>query len=265
MPVNSFCCQKNGKMMSTITENNLSKLLSKDVDLRLVESHIYSVLSNIEVDSSYEKKFGDIYDWVACNPVYNRLIWGYSTSKFASLVYDALRSSKKGFVLDIGCGSLAFTSKNYIRYSERSVVLMDQSLKLLKIAKSRITKLNGKVPENIVFLQGDALQLSFTHKAFQTIISLNLLHVLDDINRLLFGLRRAMANDGKMYFTTLVEGNRIADRYLKAWENAGEVVSRNITLIKAVFEQLGIPIKYDIWGNMAFIYCGGINNRQTIP
>ena len=240
--------------MPTINENSLSKLLSKDVSVRLIESHIYSVLPDIEVESSYEKKFGDIYDWVACNPIYNRLVWGYSTSKFASLTFNALTSSKKCFVLDAGCGSLAFTAKAYIRYSERLVVLIDQSLKLLRIAKSRITRLNGKVPDNMVFLHGDVLQLPFEPHTFQTITSLNLLHVLDDINKLIVGLRTVLANDGKIYFTTLVQGKRVADRYLKAWENAGEVVSRDIIQLEAVFGRLGMPVKYDINGNMAFIY-----------
>ncbi len=55
--------------MPQIDETSLSGLLSKGVSLRSVEPHIYSVLPNIEVDSSYDKKFGDIYDWVACNPI----------------------------------------------------------------------------------------------------------------------------------------------------------------------------------------------------
>jgi len=118
------------KTLQTINENSFRDLLSKDVNFRLIEPHIYSVLPHIAVDSSYEKKFGDIYNWVACNPLYNRLIWGYSASKFASFTFDALRSSRKGFVLDAGCGSLAFTAKTYIEYSERPVVLIDQSLKI---------------------------------------------------------------------------------------------------------------------------------------
>jgi SAM-dependent methyltransferase len=252
------------KTLPTITEKSFSELISKDVNFRLIEPHIYSVLPDIEVDSSYEKKFGDIYDWVACNPIYNRLVWGYSTSKFASFTLDALRSSNKGFILDAGCGSLAFTAKTYIQYSERPVVLIDQSLKLLRIAKSRITKLNGKVPDNMVFIHGDALQLPFESNTFHTIISLNLLHVLDDINKLLVGLRNVLVDDGKIYFTTLVKGNRMADRYLKMWENAGEVVSRDINQLQAAFDQIGMPIKYDINGNMAFIYYEGINNQQAV-
>ena len=106
-------------------------------------------------------KFGTFYDLVACNPLYNRLIWGYATSKFASLADRALQSANDGVVLDIGCGSLAFTARTCSRYSDRPVVLVDQSLKLLRIAKSRLTRLNGQVPDNLIFLHADALQMPF--------------------------------------------------------------------------------------------------------
>jgi len=239
--------------MVTIGENQLSELLSDKANLRLIEPHIYSVFKNVEVTNSYDTEFGNIYDWVACNPLYNRLIWGYSITKFAAIDLDALKSSKKGYVLDLGCGSLAFTAKTYIQYSDRPVVLIDQSIKMLKLAKSRLTKLNGKIPVNMVFLHADALQLPFKPNSFNTIISLNLLHCLDDINKLMTGLKNVLSQDGKMYFSTLVKGNRFGDRYLKALGNSGKLVPRNIDQLRAVFDELNIPIRYDLFGNMAFI------------
>lgn len=242
--------------MTPIDERYLSALLSKNVDLRLIEPHIYSVFPDIEVSNSYDSPFGSIYDWVACNPLYNRLIWGYSIAKFSSLSHDALTSSKNGNVLDLGCGSLAFTAKTYIQYFDRPVILIDQSLKMLRIAKSRLIKLNGNVPDNMVFLHADALQLPFQQKSFNTIISQNLLHCLDDTKKLLIELINILSEDGRMYFTTLVKGNRLADRYLKALADGGKLVSRNIDQHRDVFEELGMSIKYDIDGNMAFIYYG---------
>ena len=38
----------------------------------LIESQIYSVFQDIEVTNPYDTGFGYIYDWVACNPLYNR-------------------------------------------------------------------------------------------------------------------------------------------------------------------------------------------------
>ena len=238
-----------------IDEERLFEVLSKDVSLRIVEPHMYSLYSAGEdINISYDKRFGAFYDLVACNRFYNRLVWGYWTSDYYFLCLDALRSSTDGWVLDAGCGSLAFTAKAYVNYSERPIVLLDQSLKLLKIAKSRLVKLHGKVPANIVFLHGDALQLPFKPKSFSTVISLNLLHVLEDVNKVLFELRNILADGGTISLSTLIENNRVADKYLHMWGKAGEVVPRNAKQLFAVFDALNMPIEYRIKGNLAFIY-----------
>ncbi len=242
--------------MTTLGENTLSVLLTENAALGLIEPHIYSVFSDVEVANDYDTGFGNIYDRIACNPLYNRLLWGYSIARFASFAQDALTSSKTGKVLDLGCGSLAFTAKTYIQYSDRPVVLVDQSLKMLRLAKTRLMKLNGKVPDNMLFIHADALRLPFQKKSFTTIISLNLLHCLPDTRTLLIGLKDILSDQGKMYFTTLVKGNRLADKYLQALEAGRKLVSRSIEDHQSVFTQLGISLKYDVIGNMAFICYG---------
>lgn len=242
--------------MTTIAEDSLSELITADVGLKSIEPHIYSVFSNSEVTNSYDSSFGNIYDRVACSALYNRLIWGYSVTKFACLTRAALTSSKKGNVLDLGCGSLAFTARAYTQYPDRPIILMDQSLKMLKIAKARLIRLNGNVPNNIVFLHADALQIPFQQNSFNAIISLNLLHCIDDTKKVLMGLKSILSEGGKMYFTTLVKGNRLADRYLKVLSSSGKLVSRGIEEHQTAFNQLGISVEYAINGNMAFICCG---------
>lgn len=242
--------------MAAIGNNELSALLSEHTSLKLIEPHIFSVLSDSETANTYDTKFGTVYDLVACNPIYNRLTWGYSVSLFSAITHDALRSSKKGNVLDLGCGSLAFTAKEYIRYSGRPVVLVDQSLKMLRIAKSRLLKINKTVPDNMVFLQADALWLPFREKSFDTVISENLLHCLSDTKSLLKELKNIISEDGRMYFTTLVKTNRFFDRYLGALAAGGKLVSRSMGDHQTIFNQLGMPIKYNINGNLASIKYG---------
>lgn len=186
-----------------IDEKRLSEIIPKDVSLRLVEPHIYSLYSHGENTSSYDRIFGAIYDLVACNRFYNRFVWGYWTTDYHPFCLDALRSSTKGWVLDAGCGSLAFTAKTYINYSGRPVVLLDKSINMLMVAKSRLVKLSGKVPDNMVFLHGDVLQLPFKPKSFGTVISLNLLHVLEDVKKLLQELRNVLMDGGTISLTTL--------------------------------------------------------------
>jgi ubiquinone/menaquinone biosynthesis C-methylase UbiE len=120
--------------------------------------------------------------------------------------------------------------------------------------KSRLIKLNGKVPDNMVFLHADALQLPFKPQSFNTIISLNLFHCLVDTKSLLTDLKTILSADGKMFFTTLIKANRLADKYLNALANSGKLVFRSIEDHQKVFDQLGISIEHNTNGNIAFIY-----------
>ena len=241
--------------MTAINENDLSYMLLDNIELRAVEPHIYSVLPDDESGNEYDTQFGFIYDWVACNPIYNKLIWGYSVKIFPRIATEALDSSQDGHILDIGCGSLAFTAKTYIQCTERPVILVDQSLKMLRMAKARLVKKNGKVPENLVFLHADALQLPFQENIFTTIHSENLLHCLGDTCILLKQLKTMISKNGKMYFTTLVKANRFADKYLEALANNEKLVLRTVTDHKEIFEQIGLSAKYDTTGNILVIHC----------
>ena len=211
--------------------------------------------SNDDSNNSYDKSFGAFYDIVACNRFYNRLVWGYWTSAFHSFCLNAIGSSNNGWVLDVGCGSLSFSAKTYLKNTDRPTVFLDQSMKLLRLAKMRIVKLNGSIPQNMVFVHGDALQLPFKPKIFSTIISLNLLHVIADIQKVLFGLKNVLTANGIISFTTLIENNRFADKYLHMWGKAGELFPRNIDQLTSVLDELGMSVRQQIEGNMAFISC----------
>jgi len=100
------------------------------------------------------------------------------------------------------------------------------------------------MPDNLVFLHADALQLPFQEGAFTTILSENLLHCLSDTSILLKRLKTITSKNGKMYFTTLVKNNRIADKYLEALSDSGKLISRTVGDHKKIFEQFGISAKY---------------------
>lgn len=238
-----------------MTHDFIQSLLLENIALRSVEPSIYSVFPNNESANEYDTQFGFMYDLVACNPIYNRLIWGYSVKIFRKLAEEALRSALYGNVLDVGCGSLAFTAKVYGRYSDRPVVLADRSLKMLRMAKSRLIKENGKVPENYVFLHSDARRLPFRENTFTTIISENLLHCLDDTCTLLKQLQSIISTSGKGYFTTLVKSNRFADKYLQALADSGKLISRTVADHKETFKQVGLAATYEINGNLLSIRC----------
>jgi ubiquinone/menaquinone biosynthesis C-methylase UbiE len=251
-------------VMPGVNMNDLPAILLDDLTFRTVESSIYSVLPDNESGNEYDTRFGSIYDMVACNPMYNRLIWGYSIKIFSQITGQALNSSQTGYVLDVGCGSLAFTAKIYSQYTERPVVLVDRSIKMLRLAKARLLSQSGHIPENINFLHADALQLPFKENAFTTIISENLLHCLDDTGILLKQLKNMMSKNGHMYFTTLVRSNRLADKYINTLANNGKLVSRSANDHKKIFDQAGFSIDCQTVGNILVIK-GSNSSNQDVP
>jgi len=238
-----------------INENRLSEVISKDVTLRLVEPHIYSIHSTDETASGYDK-WGLAYELVACNRFYNRLVWGYWPSEYYGFSRMALNASTDGWVLDAGCGSLAFTARTYLNYSNRPVILMDNSIKMLTLAKSRLINQNGKIPDNIVFLHADILQLPFKPNSFGTIISLNVLHAIPNPKTMLQELSNVLIEEGSMSFSTLVENSRFADKYLHKLGDAGALFPRSASQLFSVFDELDISIKNSFKGNLVFINHG---------
>lgn len=235
-----------------IDEKILSTLITGSVSLRLVEPHIYSVYSQGEHRNIYDRGPA-FYDFVIANGYYNRLIWGYSTRDFASFCKDRLSSSTEGWILDIGCGSLVFTAKTYASYTERPIIFSDESIQMLRAAKSRLMKLNGGIPDNMVFLHADSLQLPLKNKSFQTIIAMNLLHVLKDATSVLHELGRVLTEEGTISCTSLILNDRIGDIYLKLLGRMGQVVPRTPDQLLTIFDEQEMPVKHHINGNMMFI------------
>ncbi len=238
-----------------INEERLSEVISKEAVLRAVEPHIYSLTPPGDNTNEYDGSFGAVYDLVACSGLYNRLVWGYRTSLYHSLCLDALGASS-GWMLDAGCGSMAFTARTYAASSaKRPVVLLDQSINLLKMARRRLIQVNGSVPENMVFLHGDVARLPFEQKSFTTVLALNLLHVLPDPATPLRQFRRILTEGGALTCTTLVKNTRLADRYLDRLAKAGMVQPRSIDQVLAFFDEAGMQHRHTTEGNLATIHC----------
>ena len=234
--------------------HTLSEIISDDVRLHLVDPGIYSVYPPGVSPGSYDSMGASaIYDLVACNRFYNWLMWGYSVRDYAASCEDFLCSFSEGWVLDLACGSLAFTAKTYARFSNRPVVFLDQSLKLLRKGKSRLENLMGSISENMFFLHADALNLPFKEKAFHTIISFNLLHCVDDLKTVLQEIKRALTENGNSVLTTLVKGDRWSNLYLELLRRSGAVVSRNPEELLSAFKEVKMQVALQVKGNLAFI------------
>lgn len=232
----------------------LMEIISENIKLNLVEPGIYSVYPKGDSPGAYDSMgVSTVYDVVACNRFYNWLMWGYSIKEYATLCEDSLALSSKGWVLDLACGSLAFTSEIYANTRNRPIVFLDQSLKLLRKGKSRLEKRKGHIPENIFFLHGDALQLPFKGNSFQTAISLNLLHCIDDMKTALKEMKRVLTDGGNLAITTLVRSHRWSNLYLNMLAGSGALIARNPEELLSAFDDMGMQVTHKIKGNLAFI------------
>lgn len=240
--------------MHMIDEGRLSELLSADVELHLVEAHIYSVYPDVERANDYDENVG-FYDRVIGNRTYNRIMWGYDSTEFINFTQAALKSREAGWVLDAGCGSLVFTAQAYADFSMRPVVFLDQSIEMLRAAKTRLVELRGDFPPNMVFVQGDILGLPFKTGLFSTVISLGVLHVLKEGQRMISELKRVLAEGGSFYLTSLVTGRNLGDRYLRFLHNSGGVTApRSREDVLAIFAEQDLPVRYELKGNMMFTH-----------
>ena len=235
----------------------LSKIISEDVNLNLVEPDIYSVYSIGDSPGAYDSIGASaIYDMVACNRFYNWLMWGYSIKDYAILCEDSLASSHEGWVMDLACGSLAFTAEIYANCSNRPVVFLDQSLKLLRKGKFRLEKLKGNLPENMFFLHADALQMPFKANIFHAVISLNLLHCIDDMKTALKEIKRVLIDGGNFALTTLVQSSRWSNRYFNMLAGSGALIYRSPDELLSAFNDMEMQVTHEVKGNLAFIRDG---------
>lgn len=232
--------------------DHFQNLIRKEMPVRELESGIHTSLEKTDNLNSYDGSFGDFYDMIACNPIYNRVIWGYSSGDFTRILKDEL-NQKEGPVLDAGCGSLAFTHRFYSSYKNRPVVFLDQSLKLLRMAHKRVSDTQGNLPDHFLVLQGDAFALPFQQQTFTTVVSMNLLHTLSDMKPFLASLDEMVLPGGNMLFTTLILNHRFGDSILKKWDKAGEVVARTEEDLRETFQEMGYSVEIKTKGNMAFL------------
>jgi ubiquinone/menaquinone biosynthesis C-methylase UbiE len=91
-------------------------------------------------------------------------------------------------------------------------------------------------------------------ESFSTIISLNLLHCLDNIKTVLTELKRVLTADGTAALTTLVISRaRWSDCYLQMLAGSGALVPRSADQLMSAFSDMDMPVRHQIKGNLAFI------------
>ena len=97
--------------------------------------------------------------------------------------------------------------------------------------------------------------MPFLAGSFSSVISLSVLHVIDDAHAMIGELWKVLARGGKLSLTSLVLGRSIGDMYLRFLHRSGGVSSpRDISQVLTIFSEMGIPTDQYRHGNMLFIH-----------
>ena len=207
---------------------HVGSLLLDGYTLREADRDILSVLSDAESPHPFDSwALAVTYDRVVATRPYNRIVWGTTPSDYVAFEQRALESDMDGWMLDAACGSLVFTGDLFARNQSRRVVLLDHSIRMLRRARRRLESVCGRVPDSLVLLQADIVDLPFKNGAFTTVSLPAVLHAFDDPVVPVSQLRRVLAADGTMYITSLVSvpGRAFANAYLRGMHRGGQIAA----------------------------------------
>lgn len=191
--------------------------------IRTVEPDIYSALAEATTDQRYDRIAG-LYDALIGSRLYNRWVWGTLPDDYREFAQAVVDAPPNGLFLDAGCGSMLFTAAAYAT-TDRPIIAVDKSLEMLRRARTQLQRRQGQVPENVVLLQADLLDLPFQPEQFATVFSMGMLHLFKDGDAMIAALDRMRTAGGRLYVTSLILNNRRGDRWLRVLHNAGEVAS----------------------------------------
>ncbi len=208
--------------MPPATDSDFQGLMSPGVTPWAVEPGIWSVLPRGAPAQRYDARV-KAYDAVVGSQLYNDFVWGSSASKYRRFAESCMYGGGDGWHLEAGCGTLIFSAAAYALHPDRPVVLLDHSLGMLRRARSRLLAVAPDRQAPIVLLQADLQGLPFRDQVFESVLSMGVLHLFPDPERVLDSLNRVLAPSGSLFLSSLVLGRRLGDAYLRLLHFCGEV------------------------------------------
>ncbi|HEX6039425.1 class I SAM-dependent methyltransferase [Longimicrobium sp.] len=231
----------------------IGDVLADERPLRQLDDGLFSVLPEGTAGHAYDGR-ARAYDRMIGSRLYNRIAWGSSPADYRRFARRAVESASGGWFLDAGCGTLLLTADAYLAAPTRPIVVLDQSLGMLRRARERLLGGGKRLPPQVVLLQADLLDLPFRPGAFRTVMSMGMLHLFADAGPLAASLESLLLPDGALFLTSLVENGRLGDRYLRFLHRQGETAEpRAAAALEAVLRgALRRPLSYSVNGNMAY-------------
>lgn len=148
-----------------------------------------------------------------------------------------------GNILELGCGNGAYST--VLSFTADRLYITDVSEQMIEFCKKRFHNLNNAVIE-----QQDCFELGYPDNTFDSIVMVNLLHVIPKPEKAIKESKRVLKDGGKLVVVSFTsEGMNIISRvgliyrYLRAWGKP-PASSRNLTvnLTKSILQNEGFAI-----------------------
>jgi SAM-dependent methyltransferase len=197
-----------------------------------------------------------LYDVALSTNLYNRVMWKSSPARYRAFAASVFESRSTGLHVELGCGSLLFTSQLYDQNRGRPVILIDQSIEMLRLARARLARRTGEVPPHVLLARGDVRRLGVAAGQATTVLSMFVLHVVDEPQPLLLTLDDvARSTESTVGLTSLFLSGGRGDSFLRLLHRAGELsVPRSRAAIEAlVAETISGQASVETDGSVSFI------------
>lgn len=203
--------------------SRLNEILLDSHEVREIGPSLFTAVPERAAPATYDRKSG-LYDAVVGHPLYHRTMWGTSARAYTQFGYAAAEAAEGSWFAEAGCGSLLFTHAMYRDPHGPPTALVDRSLRMLRRGMARVPSAGEESGRTITWLHADAAALPIRSAAFQSILSLNLLHVPCDAAGIARELGRLLRpGHGRLFLSCLVLSGRWSDAYLRALHRAGEL------------------------------------------
>lgn len=148
---------------------------------------------------------------------------------FNSVIDELQKERELGDLLDIGCGTCSYTIK--LVDNAKSITATDYSDDMVIVAAERT-----KMYPSVTCKKADARDLPFKDNQFDTVLIANLIHIVDDPQRVLFECYRVLKPGGRVIITSftlykmkVLERLRMAKRFLKTFGIPPKAKNRSMT------------------------------------
>lgn len=193
------------------------------------------------------------YDAMVRSRLYNSAAWGTRPDDFVEFAARAF-GSDDGPLLEVAAGTASATRALHVA-SRRDTTLVDSAAPMLRIAERAIAgAAGGSVPTRISFECRDMLEPASGTK-YRTILGLGLLHLVDDVPRVVDALLDQLSPGGGLFLSSLFRGSRRSAAYLALLHRSGEVVTpRSLEELRQQIERSSATgVRITSRGSMAYV------------